>query len=215
VDFELGPVSLALRAGEIVYLVGGNGSGKTTLAKLIAGLYEPERGQVLLDGEPVGGEAAGWDQYREQFSAVFTDFHLFDRLLGLEPALEARGRELLAALDLAHKVQIEGGRFSTTELSRGQQMRLALLVACLEDRPVCVFDEWAADQDPVYKEVFYARILPELKARGKALLVVTHDDRYFHLADRVLKLEGGRLVSAPGEPAPLPREAGAAFAEAR
>ena len=94
-------------------------------------------------------------------------------------------------------------------------LALALLVACLEDRPVCVFDEWAADQDPVYKEVFYARILPELKARGKALLVVTHDDRYFHLADRVLKLEGGRLVSAPGEPAPLPREAGAAFAEAR
>jgi putative ATP-binding cassette transporter len=213
--FELGPVSLTLRAGEIVYLVGGNGSGKTTLAKLIAGLYEPERGQVLLDGEPVSA-AGSWELYRQQFSAVFTDFYLFDRLLGLgDAALEARGRELLGALDLAHKVRIEGGRFSTTELSRGQQKRLALLVACLEDRPVCVFDEWAADQDPVYKEVFYARILPELKARGKALLVVTHDDRYFHLADRVLKLEGGRLVEAPDEPAPMPREESASFVEAR
>ena len=203
--FELGPVSLTLRRGEIVYLVGGNGSGKTTLAKLVAGLYQPERGEVLLDGEPVAGD--GWEAYRQQFSAVFTDFHLFDRLLGLsDPALEERGRELLRALDLAHKVKLEGGRFSTTELSRGQQKRLALLVACLEDRAVCVFDEWAADQDPVYKEVFYARILPELRARGKALLVVTHDDRYFHLADRVLKLEGGRLVAKPEEPAPLPPE---------
>jgi putative ATP-binding cassette transporter len=196
--FELGPLSLELRAGELVYLVGGNGSGKTTLAKLVTGLYQPEAGQVFLNGAPVGAD--GWEEYRQCFSAVFSDFHLFQSLLGLsDPELDERGRELLRSLDLAHKVKLEQGRFSTTELSRGQQKRLALLVACLEDRPVCVFDEWAADQDPVYKEIFYTRVLPELKAMGKALLVVTHDDRYFHLADRVLKLEGGRLVSAPEE----------------
>jgi putative ATP-binding cassette transporter len=212
--FELGPISLELRAGELVYLVGGNGSGKTTLAKLVTGLYEPERGQVFLNGAPVSGD--GWEDYRQHFSAVFNDFHLFESLLGLsDPKLDERGRDLLRALDLAHKVKLEQGRFSTTELSRGQQKRLALLVACLEDRPVCVFDEWAADQDPAYKEIFYTRVLPELKAMGKALLVVTHDDRYFHLADRVLKLEGGRLVQAPEERAEPARAGALEWAAAR
>jgi putative ATP-binding cassette transporter len=134
------------------------------------------------------------EAYRQHFSAVFTDFHLFDSLFGLAPELDRRARELLVELELAHKVRLDRGKFSTTELSRGQQKRLALLVACLEDRPVYVFDEWAADQDPTYKDVFYTRVLPDLKARGKALLVVTHDDRYFHVADRSVKLEAGRLV---------------------
>jgi putative pyoverdin transport system ATP-binding/permease protein len=190
--FELGPLSLELRGGEVVFLIGGNGSGKTTLAKLFAGLYEPERGQVAIDGRPMG--ASEREAYRQHFSAVFNDFHLFDSLFGLAPELEPRARELLVELELSHKVRLEGGKFSTTELSRGQQKRLALLVACLEDRPIYVFDEWAADQDPAYKEVFYTRVLPQLKARGKALLVVTHDDRYFHLADRSVKLEAGRII---------------------
>jgi len=202
--FELGPIDLTLRGGEVVFLIGGNGSGKTTLAKLVAGLYEPEQGRIELNGRAV--DVASRDAYRQHFAAVFTDFHLFDDLLGLsDPALEPRARELLVELELAHKVRIERGKFSTTELSRGQQKRLALLVACLEDRPVYVFDEWAADQDPAYKEVFYTRVLPELKARGKALLVVTHDDRYFHLADRSVRLEAGRITPiAPERFAPSP-----------
>jgi putative pyoverdin transport system ATP-binding/permease protein len=196
--FELGPIDLVLRGGEVLFLIGGNGSGKTTLAKLVAGLYEPERGQIELDGRPV--DAATRDAYRQHFAAVFSDFHLFDELLGLtDPALEPRARQLLVELELAHKVRIERGKFSTTELSRGQQKRLALLVACLEDRPIYVFDEWAADQDPAYKEVFYTRVLPELKARGKALLVVTHDDRYFHLADRAVRLVAGRITAIAPE----------------
>jgi len=70
-----------------------------------------------------------------------------------------------------------------------------LLTAYLEDRPIYVFDEWAADQDPHFKSVFYAQPLPDLKARGKTALVVTHDDRYFHSADRVIKLDYGKIVS--------------------
>jgi putative ATP-binding cassette transporter len=198
--FQLGPISLELRTGEIVFLAGGNGSGKTTLAKLLVGLYEPDAGAVLANDTPVS--AAERDDYRQNFSAVFSDFHLFDSLLGqTRTALDERAKELLAALDLGHKVSIVDGVFSTTQLSRGQQKRLALLVAVLEDRAIYVFDEWAADQDPVYKDVFYRRVLPELKARGKAVFAITHDDAYFHLADRFLTLDQGRL-RAPG---PTPR----------
>jgi putative ATP-binding cassette transporter len=201
--FVLGPLELVLRPGEITFLIGGNGSGKTTLAKLLVGLYVPEQGQVLLNGVSITAETR--DAYRQLFSGVFADFHLFDSLLGLAGSrLDERGRELLSALHLDHKVSIEAGVFSTTELSRGQQKRLALLVACLEDRPVYVFDEWAADQDPAYKQVFYTQVLPWLRERGKAVLVVTHDDRYFHLADHCLKLDSGKLcprvAKAPAPP---------------
>jgi putative ATP-binding cassette transporter len=190
--FSLGPIDLTLTAGEVVFLVGGNGGGKTTLAKLLVGLYEPESGQVLVDGDVVSGDQG--ERHRQRFAAVFSEFHLFENLLGISATnLDERARELLGRLQLSHKVRVERGAFSTTELSRGQQKRLALLVAYLEDRPVYVFDEWAADQDPVYKDVFYTELLPDLRARGKAVLVITHDDQYFHLADRCLKLESGRL----------------------
>lgn len=190
--FRLGPLSLSLRAGELVFLIGGNGSGKTTLAKLLVGLYEPDGGEANVDGKPVN--EAGREAYRQLFSAVFSEFHLFDAMLGLSPnEVAARGPALLDELALAHKVQLRDGELSTTSLSSGQRKRLALLVACLEQRPFCVFDEWAADQDPTYKEVFYKQILPALKAQGKGVLVITHDDRYFNVADRCIRLEYGQL----------------------
>jgi putative ATP-binding cassette transporter len=182
-----------------VFLVGGNGSGKTTLAKLLTGLYVPEQGEVLLDGKPV--PAAAREGYRQLFSAVFSDFYLFESLLGLEGAgLDARAREYLRLLHLDRVVRIQDGRLSTTDLSRGQRKRLALLTAYLEDRPVYVFDEWAADQDPVFRKVFYAQLLPDLKARGKAVLVISHDEHYFHLADRTLELVEGKLRGAGAAP---------------
>jgi putative ATP-binding cassette transporter len=190
--FLLGPIDLEIQRGEIVFLIGGNGSGKTTLAKLLVGLYAPEQGQVLLDGRPVGD--GDRDGYRQLFSAVFSDFYLFERLLGLaDGGLDAQVQRWLRELQLDRKVTVERGVLSTTELSQGQRKRLALLVAYLEDRPFYVFDEWAADQDPAYKEIFYARLVPDLRARGKTVLVITHDDRYFHVADRCVELEAGQL----------------------
>ncbi|MFJ2995396.1 cyclic peptide export ABC transporter [Pandoraea sp. NPDC087047] len=204
--FTLGPIRLTFRPGELVYLVGGNGSGKTTLAKLIVGLYAPEQGRIVVDGVPVGD--AERDRYRQRFSVVFSDFFLFEHLLGLPPeGLDAQAKALLKALQLDHKVTIDEGRFSTLDLSQGQRKRLALLVAYLEDRPFYVFDEWAADQDPLFKDVFYRQMLPALKARGKSVLVITHDDRYFDLADRLIRLDYGQLrepqadVEAPTGPA--------------
>jgi putative ATP-binding cassette transporter len=194
----IGPISLSFRTGELVYLVGGNGSGKSTLAKILTGLYVPEGGEIRVNGEII--DHRNRDDYRQHFSAVFADFHLFDSLIGLHsPTRDAQAREYLEQLHLDHKVSISNGRLSTTELSQGQRKRLALLTAYLEDRAFYLFDEWASDQDPLFKEVFYTRLLPDLKARGKTILVITHDDHYFHLADRVIKLDYGQIVSdAPG-----------------
>jgi putative ATP-binding cassette transporter len=191
--FELGPIDLRFVPGEVVFLVGGNGSGKTTLAKLIVGLYAPEAGELLLDGVPVGD--ASRDQYRQLFSTVFSDFHLFDDLLETgRPDLDAEGNRLLEKLHLHRKVRVQDGAFTTKELSQGQRKRLALVAACLENRPFVVFDEWAADQDPAFKHFFYRQVLPDLQAMGKTVLVISHDDRYFDVGDRVVRLESGKIV---------------------
>jgi putative pyoverdin transport system ATP-binding/permease protein len=191
-SFMLGPLNLLFRPGELVFLVGGNGSGKTTLAKLLCGLYAPEGGEIRVNGEPVTEQTA--DSYRQYFSVVFSDFHLFENLLGIEAdGLDAQAEDYVRLLQLQHKVRIEGGAFSTTELSQGQRKRLALLTSLLEDRPFYIFDEWAADQDPLFKQVFYMQFLPSLKAKGKAVLVISHDDRYYSVADRLIKLDYGRI----------------------
>lgn len=195
--FTLGPIDLRFHPAEVVFLVGGNGSGKTTLAKLITGLYVPEQGRVVLNGQPV--DDASRDQYRQIFSAIFSDFHLFDRLLeAASPTLDDQANRLIERLHLQHKVQVKNGAFTTQALSQGQRKRLALVAACLEDRPFLVFDEWAADQDPAFKNVFYKEVLPELRAQGKTVLVISHDDRYFHLADRLVRLESGQVVDDGG-----------------
>jgi putative ATP-binding cassette transporter len=107
--------------------------------------------------------------------------------------------QYLRLLQLEDKVQIEAGRFSTLSLSDGQRKRLALLVCFLEDKDIYLFDEWAADQDPLFKEIFYYRILADLKRENKVVVVISHDERYFQVADKVLVMEHGRLVhSAPG-----------------
>jgi putative ATP-binding cassette transporter len=193
-SFLLGPIDLSFRPGEIVFFVGGNGSGKTTLAKLLLGLYAPESGEIRFAGETV--DDGNRERYREHFAAVFADFFVFERLLGLDAAaLDATARGYLAKLHLAQKVRVEDGRLSTVDLSQGQRKRLALLTAYLEDRPIYLFDEWAADQDPLFKEIFYLELLPELKARGKTVFVISHDDRYFQVADRIVKMDYGQVES--------------------
>ncbi|MBD2354683.1 cyclic peptide export ABC transporter [Tolypothrix sp. FACHB-123] len=191
-SFILGPIDLTLYPQEIIFIVGGNGSGKSTLAKLITGLYIPERGEIFWDKELITETNREW--YRQHFSVVFSDFYLFDELLGLENAdLDNKAQKYLKQLQLDHKVKIENGKLSTTALSQGQRKRLALLTAYLEDRPIYLFDEWAADQDPIFKDIFYTQLLAELKAQGKTVIVISHDDRYFYLADRVVKLDYGKI----------------------
>lgn len=189
--FTLGPCDLAISPGSMIFLVGGNGSGKSTLTRVLTGLYPADAGAILWNGELV--DPANVTRYRNLFSAVYADFHLFDRLYGLEGVDPEQVRKLLADVGLDHKVQYEDGRFSTVALSTGQRKRLAFVVALIEDRPIYVLDELSADQDPEFRRRYYEEFLPALKARGKTVIVVSHDERYFHLADRVLVMEDGRF----------------------
>ncbi len=202
-NFELGPIDLTLRPGELVFLIGGNGSGKSTLAKVITGLYPPAGGEIRLNGTLIGDHNR--DDYRQCFSAVFADYFLFDRIVANGGAdADRRAREYLERLHLEHKVSIKDGVFSTTQLSQGQRKRLALLCAYIEDRPFYLFDEWASDQDPLFKEVFYTRLLPELSTLRKAVLAITHDERYFGCADRLVKLDYGKITRERAEqPVPI------------
>jgi putative pyoverdin transport system ATP-binding/permease protein len=192
-NFVLGPVSLTIRPAQVTFIVGSNGSGKTTLGKLIIGLYKEDSGIITLDGK--GIEMVGREAYRSMFAAVFNDFWLFDSLLGIDEEQLPLANEYLRQMKLENKIAIHEGRFSTTELSQGQRKRLALVAAILENRSIYLFDEWAADQDPEFKQYFYWHLIPQLKARGKAVIVITHDDRYFEIADQLIKLEDGKVMS--------------------
>jgi len=189
--FPVGPIDLTLAKGELLFIVGGNGSGKTTLLKLLAGLYYPRAGGIEVDGRPI--LAADYPSYRELFSAVFPDFYLFDRLHGTPDIEPARVEAWLKTMELTGKTRFAEGGFTQQNLSTGQRKRLAFIAAVLEDKPILIVDEFAADQDPAFRERFYREILPSLKNQGKTLVAVTHDDRYFDLADRVLTMADGHL----------------------
>lgn len=191
--FTLGPISLELHPGELIFVIGGNGSGKSTLVKVLSGLYQPIRGDVRLGSTTISDANREW--YREHFSVIFSDFYLFKKILGHSDSQVLRlTPQYLQLLQLDHKVTLHDRTFSTLDLSQGQRKRLALVTAYLEDRPIYVFDEWAADQDPQYKDVFYKTLLPDLRARGKTVIVITHDDRYFHLGNQVIKLDDGKVT---------------------
>jgi putative ATP-binding cassette transporter len=192
-SFRLGPVDIRIDAGELVFVVGGNGSGKSSFARILTGLYPHDGGDLLLDGELIGDDNR--DTYRQRFSMVLSDYHLFKTIYGMTGSEWSNGAaHLIDKLGLARKVKVTDGELSTIDLSQGQRKRLALLTAFMEDREIYLFDEWAADQDPAFKRVFYHEILPALKMAGKAVVVISHDDQYFERADRIVRFEEGRIV---------------------
>lgn len=192
--FVVGPLSFQLKSGQLTFLIGGNGGGKTTLAKIICGLYSPIEGQILWNNEPI--DHSNRERFHQNFSVVFSDFFLFQYLIGIDPKrIEGHAEGYLRTLELEEKITIRDGAFSTIDLSYGQRKRLALMAACLEDRPIYIFDEWAAGQAPSFKKVFYEKILMDLKRMNKMVLVITHDENYFPVADQLIKIEDGRLVT--------------------
>lgn len=190
--FHTGPLNFKIKRGEVLFIVGGNGSGKSTLLKLLTGLYHPYAGTIYLDEEEV--DKYYFPSYRELFAIIFTDFHLFNRLYGLKEVDEKKLRNLLKLMQLEKKTKYINGRFTNLDLSTGQKKRLAFIAAILEDKQIYIFDEWAADQDPIFRKYFYEDMLQEMKSKGKTVIAVSHDDRYFHVADRILKMEYGQLI---------------------
>lgn len=193
-QFTVGSINLTLNRGELIFIVGGNGSGKTTLSHLITGLYQPQHGEVLLNGQPIDKHQSVLT--RTLFSAVFNDFHLFHQVLNEagEAPSDARIDIWLQQFEMADKVSHSQGRLNRVTFSQGQRKRLALLMAVLEQRPCLLLDEWAADQDPHFRALFYQQILPQLQRDGKTIIAITHDDKYFDAADRIFKMEEGKLM---------------------
>ncbi|MCG7564126.1 cyclic peptide export ABC transporter [Pseudoalteromonas sp. McH1-42] len=190
--FSIGPISTQIQRGEIVFLIGGNGCGKSTFAKVLCGLYTPTQGSIRLDGRDA---AHAMDWYRCHFSTIFSDFYLFEQVIDANGMLadDDKISQYLSKLKLDQKVTVEKGILSTTELSQGQKKRLGLLLSYMEDTPLYIFDEWAADQDPYFRNFFYRELLPELKSLGKTVFVISHDEHYFSLSDRILKFEAGQM----------------------
>lgn len=201
-QFSVGPINLTIKSGELLFIVGGNGSGKSTLIKLMIGLYYQETGSIRVDDIKI--DESNYSHFRDLFSIIFTDFYLFDRLYGLTDIKDESVLKLLSKMSLSDKTGFRDGRFTQTRLSTGQKKRLGLIVSYLEDKPVLAFDEVAADQDPSFREFFYEVILKELKEMGKTIIIISHDDRYFHVADRILKMDYGNFV--PFEPDAISKE---------
>jgi putative ATP-binding cassette transporter len=191
-SFSIGPIDLEVRRGQLVLITGSNGSGKSTLFKLITGLYQPTSGtitakietgqikkeiQVSADGKVVQADI---EAYQNLFSAIFSDYHLFKKLYGIRSVDYSEAQKWLQLVELEDKVHIVGREFDTINLSSGQRKRLGLVTLLLENRPVCVFDEWAADQDKHFRDKFYFSILPLLLSEyKKTVIVVSHDLEYF------------------------------------
>lgn len=190
-QFQIGPIDLTFRRGEIVFIVGGNGSGKSTFLKVLSGLYTPSMGSIQVN--EIGVDRNNVAVYRDHFATIFSDFHLFDQLYGIDDLNEEEATKLLVQFELQTKTAVREGRFTTTELSTGQRKRLALISALLEKKQIYVLDEVAADQDPVFKARFYHEILPQLRDAQKFVIVVSHDDQYFDVADHVYRMDYGKL----------------------
>lgn len=198
-DDILKSINLTMKRGDVIFLIGANGSGKSTLAKIITGIFTPTTGSVTVDSHII--DSYNNADYRQLFSAIFSDQHLFKQLIGNQgddPDMSLV-TEWLHKLNLQDKVTVTDHRLSTDKLSQGQRKRLAMLLAVAEQKDILLLDEWAADQDPAFRRVFYQTLIPELKAMGKTLFIISHDDGYFEHADRLLMMKEGRLTELNGE----------------
>ncbi|ASZ14957.1 cyclic peptide transporter [Chitinophaga sp. MD30] len=194
-SFTLEIPSLTLSKGEIVFITGGNGSGKTTFINLLTGLYRPDSGRVYIDDELV--DWPSFSVFGNNMSVVYTNHHLFKSNYD-EHDLGDDNRQLhryTEQFNLTGILKVDPVRKQVdVNLSKGQQKRLALVLSLLEDKPLIILDEWAAEQDPQNRSTFYHTWLQQIRDSGKTILAVTHDDDFFDLADRTIKFNAGRIV---------------------
>lgn len=199
--FQSGPIDMTLHKGEILFITGGNGSGKSTFVHLLTGLLEPDTGEILVDQSAdspgIRITPQNISAYRNLFGAIFSNYHLFDKLYGIPTNKISIASVNQALIEMGlppEKVHYHGGQFSGLNLSSGQRKRIALATALLEDKDIYIFDEVAADLDPVFRDYYYYQFLPALKKKGKTLLIISHDQQYWKIADRILQFKDGKAT---------------------
>lgn len=194
--FRLQPLNLEIRSGESIFITGGNGSGKSTFVHLLTGLFMPKSGNIYFNDVRITADTYPW--YRDQMVAIYTDHCLFGENYD-NFKLDRDNERLMYLLDKMRLTDIvtfnEGKNVIKATLSKGQQKRLALIYALLEEKDIIVLDEWAAEQDPVFRAYFYKVLVPEMKMMGKTVIAVSHDDAYFEYAERLLRFDYGIVHS--------------------
>ncbi|MCJ8272343.1 MAG: cyclic peptide export ABC transporter [Psychrosphaera sp.] len=192
-SFSIGKINLSLERGQTYFIVGGNGSGKSTLSKVISMHYLADEGTMSFDGQVVNDENR--ESARSRLFVIYSNYYLFHTIYNdINEETVALIDKYLKLFKLEGKTELIGNDFTTVDLSDGQRRRLALIVALAEDRDIYILDEWAADQDPQFKEMFYDFVLPDLKKKGKTIIAITPDARYFAYCDEVVKMENGKIV---------------------
>ncbi|WP_378186694.1 cyclic peptide export ABC transporter [Aquimarina sp. W85] len=190
--FALGPIDLTISQGEVLFVVGGNGSGKSTFINVLTGLYMPTEGEIVLnDNKDLNIK----DDLQDSMTAIFTNNHIFSHNYD-DYVLENNKEygELLKTMQLDNVVEDDTEESARRKFSKGQSKRMSMIFALLEKKPILILDEWAADQDPHFRKYFYEELIPKLRSEGKTIIAVTHDDAYFHLADRIIKFDYGKIV---------------------
>ncbi len=191
--FGLGPINLTIKRNEVLFIIGGNGSGKSTFMDLLTGLQYPSSGSIYMDGKLIDTSN---QEYKDQISAVFTNNHLFSQNYE-DYVLEENEeyKQLVKYMKLDEVIKEEyTEEMARKPFSKGQGKRMSLIFSMLENRPIMVLDEWAADQDPHFRKYFYENVLTDLKEKEKTIIAVTHDDSYFKHADRIIKFDYGQII---------------------
>jgi cyclic peptide transporter len=192
--FSLEPLNVEFCSGQVVFIVGGNGSGKSTFLNLFAGLYKPTSGSILFNEQSIDDDL--YTEYRGKIAPVFYDGYLLNHNYESFD-LTDKNEQLVRYLNLMKLTAVvtPGSIFNSKDrLSKGQQKRLALILALLMERKILILDEWASEQDPAFKDYFYKTVIPYLREEGRTIIAITHDDEYFSCADRVIKFTDGRVV---------------------
>lgn len=191
-SFSLGPIDLDINRGEVLFIVGGNGSGKSTFINILTGLYTPSEGTIILNDDLNSNLK---EDLQNSMTAIFTNNHIFSHNYD-DYSLEKNEEyaELLEMMQLNEVVTDDKEESARRHFSKGQSKRMSMIFTLLEKKPILVLDEWAADQDPHFRRYFYEELIPRLKRQGKTVIAVTHDDAYFHMADRIIKFDYGKIV---------------------
>lgn len=198
-------VSFTLHPGEKLALVGRNGAGKTTLVKLMLGLYKPQKGRILWNGQEIG--KLPYEEYIHNFSAVFQDFKLIASSIAENVAMEevwdeekvkkslydAGFSSLLASLKEGVFTQLLGNfNQESVNLSGGEAQKIAIARAFYKEAPILILDEPTAALDPIAEQDIF--IVIRKKLQGQSAIFISHRLSSCRICDRILVLDNGKIL---------------------